>query len=416
MPAADRGRTPRPAAFVITLSVVLALLAGCTGTATDVVATPGRAARDELRANTVGPDTPEARSSTDATSTTTTTSGPPTKLPSQPTAPAADRRLAKLTTITGELTPKSVITDGNGRFFAQNMMYSHTVNVYDRSFQRIAQLSDRVDLTALGRPGSFQGGPVEAAVSADKKSVYVSNYQMYGNGFSNPGADSCSKGSWDPSYVYRIDQATLAIDQIIEVGPVPKYVATTPDGRYVLVTNWCGYDLSVIDTEAAREVQRIPLGRFPRGIVVTPDSRFAYVAVMGSTEVAKVDLSTFAVTRIAGVGSGPRHLVISPDGMTVYATLNSAGQVVAIDTATDTVVRRVRVASQPRSMAISADGTALYVVNYSANEMTKLATADLSVRQTVPTGRHPIGITYDPGTGNVWVACYSGSLMVFEDR
>ena len=28
---------------------------------------------------------------------------------------------------------------------------------------------------------------------------------------------------------------------------VPKYVAVTPDNRYVLVTNWCSFDLSVID-------------------------------------------------------------------------------------------------------------------------------------------------------------------------
>ena len=31
----------------------------------------------------------------------------------------------------------------------------------------------------------------------------------------------------------------MAVDQVIQVGLVPKYVATTPDGRYVLVSNWC---------------------------------------------------------------------------------------------------------------------------------------------------------------------------------
>ena len=36
--------------------------------------------------------------------------------------------------------------------------------------------------------------------------------------------------------------------------------------------------------------------------------------------------------------------------------------------------------------------------------------------QEVPTGTHPIGITYVNATREVWVACYSGRIMVFHDR
>jgi hypothetical protein len=35
--------------------------------------------------------------------------------------------------------------------------------------------------------------------------------------------------------------------------------------------------------------------------------------------------------------------------------------------------------------------------------------------QNVPTGSHPIGITYDAKTREVWVACYSGTVEVFRD-
>jgi YVTN family beta-propeller protein len=67
-------------------------------------------------------------------------------------------------------------------------------------------------------------------------------------------------------------------------------------------------------------------------------------------------------------------------------------------------------------MAISADGRSLYVVNYLSNTVTKLRASDLAVLQTIPTGVHPIGITYDRTTGNVWVAVYSGQILLFEDR
>jgi len=69
-----------------------------------------------------------------------------------------------------------------------------------------------------------------------------------------------------------------------------------------------------------------------------------------------------------------------------------------------------------RSLAISTDGTTLYVVNYLSDTMTMLRASDLRVLQTVPTGQHPVGITYDPVTGHVWVAVYTGALMIFGAR
>ncbi len=396
-----------------TLAVALLWTAGCAGLDETAVRSVDRA--EVISDEAGGSSSGGAGSGGEATTTTTATPG--TTTTSVPEGPPSDQRtLAKVQRITGGLTPKSVVYDGQGRMFAQNMVYGHTINVYDRSFQRVAVIPDTVDLSAFGYSSSHQGGPVEAAASADRKHMYVTNYQMYGPGFDNPGDDKCAKGNWDPSFVYRIDGETLAIDQIIEVGAVPKYIATSPDGRWLLNSNWCGYDLSVVDVASAKEVRKVPLGRFPRGIAVTPDSRFAYVAVMGSKDIAKVDLDTFAVTWISAVGSGPRHLVISPDGRWLYATLNGDAKIAKIDTATDTVVQRVATGAQPRSMAISRDGSALYVVNYAVDRMTKLATSDLRTLQTVPTDHHPIGIDYDPGTDSVWVAAYSGSLTVFEDR
>ncbi len=62
----------------------------------------------------------------------------------------------------------------------------------------------------------------------------------------------------DRSFVYRIDMETLKIDRAYRVGAVPKVVAVTPDDRFVLVSNWCTWDLSVISTKKGREVQAHP--------------------------------------------------------------------------------------------------------------------------------------------------------------
>jgi YVTN family beta-propeller protein len=359
------------------------------------------------------PTTPpwRAPAPTSASTSSTTTS-------TTPAQPAVDRPLRLVRTVTGAISPKSVVATESGLVFAQNMMYRHTMTVYDTAGNLVKTIPDSVDLAHFGYPGHAgisQGAPVEGAVSPDHRNFYVTNYSMYGANFGPEGDDNCSgPGGLSPSFVYRIDVENLTITGVAEVGMVPKYVAVTPDNRYVLVTNWCSFDLSVIDRASFKEIKRIPLGTDPRGIAVNPSSTVAYVAVMGSSNIARVDLGSFGVSWIYGVGLSPRHVVLDPAGRYLYATLNGESHVVKLDTTTGNVVARVETGSQPRSMAISSDGTALYVVNYRSNTVTKLRASDMAVLQNVDTPSNPIGITYEPATHRVWVACYSGEILVFD--
>jgi YVTN family beta-propeller protein len=334
--------------------------------------------------------------------------------------PSDEGRLQLSEVITGEISPKSVVASGTGLIFAQNMMYRHTVTVYNRRGTLVNTIPDAVDLSEFGfeeYEGEHRGAPVEAAFSPDGRYAYVSNYSMYGPGFGRAGSDTCSPASgYDDSFVYRIDTSTLEIDKAIEVGSVPKFVAVTPDDRFVLVTNWCAYTLSVISVTKAKEVRQVELGRYPRGIAVSPDAKTAYVAVMGTANIARVDLEDFDVDWIEGVGAGPRHLTIDARGRYLYATLNGDGAVAKINLRKTEVVARVATGTAPRSMAIADDGNSLYVVNYHSNTVSKVRTRDMKVIQTVETNHHPIGITYDAETSQVWVACYSGSIMVFTDH
>ena len=364
-------------------------------------------------------DDPEDKSATRAGNTPASNAAPPDETTTTTTLPIPSSAgpLSLVKTITGAISPKSVVASGHGLVFAQNMMYKHSVTVYDRDGNLVATIPDTVRLSDFGRadrPEPVQGAPVEAAFTKDGSKAYVSNYSMYGPYFGPEGDDDCTPSSgYDNSYLYRIDTKTFAIDSAIEVGAVPKYVAISPDGKWILATNWCTFDLSVIDAASQKEVKRIPIGPYPRGIAISPDSRTAYIAVMGGSDIAKVDLANFGVSWIRGVGSGPRHIVISPDGASLFVTLNSEGRVAKIDTASGTVVAKVATGQAPRSMDISTDGQHVYVVNYESSTMSKLRTSDLGEVQSVKTGYHPIGVTYDRSTGAVWVANYTGSIMIF---
>ena len=323
--------------------------------------------------------------------------------------PSNELAMEPIETIYGDIAPKSIVATGKGLFFAQNMMYRHTVTVYDNDFELVATIPDEVEIEGT----SYQGAPVEAVPTSDGEYVYVSNYRIYGPGYSHSGGDDCDLGSWDESFVYRISTETLEIDQVIPAGAVPKYLAITPDDSTVLITNWCSFDMSIIDTAAGEEVGRVELGRHPRGIAITSDGGNAYVAVMGSSNIAIVDLETLEVDWLRGVGANPRHLVLDSTDRYLYATLNGDDQVIRIDTTSGEVTHRIRTGDAPRSMAISDDNLSLYVVNYESDTMTRIDATTMEAIEAFAVPPGPIGITFDPASRGVWVASYTGSITAF---
>ena len=336
-------------------------------------------------------------------------------------AKTIDSSLYLVKTISGKISPKSVVHNGNGVFYAQNMMYRHTVTVYNRSFDLVKTIKDQVNLKDFGfnlYTSSVKGGPVECDFSHNGKYAWVSNYNMTGGGdefFNNPGCDNCSSSSkYDSSFVYQIDVASHKIVNVIKVGAVPKYIACTPDSKKVVVTNWTSGDVSIIDVDLKKEVKRVKIGTFPRGIVIDSKSEFAYITVMGSTKIAKLNLKDYSYTFLEDVGKGPRHICISPDDKWLYLTLNNENKVAKINTSTFEI-QKVSVGHQPRSMTISKDGKYLYIVNYNDATFTKLSTSSLETLAISETKSKPIGITFDGHTNQVWVACYSGHIQVFKD-
>ena len=404
----------RPIAFV-----ALVLLAACSAQAAPSPVSLSPLPTGAPAATTV--EEPAAAAAPTAVPTTTVPTTTTTLVPPDG-RPAIERELALVQKVSNDdLQPKSIVHSGNGLFFAQNMMYRHNVSVFDRSGTLVAQIDDAVDLRAFGldpspRAAKVKGSPVEAAFTADGRYAYVSNYKMYGKGWNPVADDTCQGRNWDPSFVYRIDTTTFTIDQVIQVGAVPKFLAVSPDGKWLVVSNWCSLDVSIVDTATGLDVKRVDVGLHPRGIAITGDSSTAFVAVMGGAKIVAISLVDFSTRIIDSAGPTPRHLVLSPDDTVLYVTNNLAGTVRSIDVASGKLLKSTRSGTQPRSMSISEDGSSLYVVNYEDAALTKIDTSSMKVVQSIATGYHPVGITYDAAARRVWVANYAGSLWIYEDR
>ncbi len=320
-----------------------------------------------------------------------------------------------------DLQPKSIVASGDGLFFAQNMMYRHNVAIFDRAGNEVGVIPDDVDLAAFGVSGGavVQGSPVEAAFTPDGKYVYVSQYKMFGDGYSAVADDECDRGNWEDSYVYKIDVATFEIVAVVPTGAVPKFLAVSPDGSTLVVSNWCGFDVSFIDTATDTEVARVDVGRHPRGVAIDSNSQVAYVTVMGEHRIDVLGLQSHDLLRSYGTsvsGTTPRHILLSEDDRYLYVSNHKMNMVRKIDLQAGSVAGTASTGVETRTMAISDDGESLYVVNYQDGTVSKVRTSDMKILQTVFSGTHPVGITYDADTRQVWVANYAGTLRVFLDQ
>jgi YVTN family beta-propeller protein len=340
--------------------------------------------------------------------------------PAQSEVVSADTKMSLVKTITGNISPKSVRSSGSGLVSAHNMMYRHSVTIYDaNTFELVSTVPDSVQLSKYGYSkysSIYKGSPVEGAYSPDGKYLYVTNYAMYGKGFNREGHDICSPASgYDTSFLYRVNLAKYEIDNVYPVGSVPKVVEVTPDNKFVLVSNWCSYDLTVISIASQKVVKTIKIGRYPRGIAVSNDSKFAYVAEMGGNQIHVINLEDFSKTYIP-IGSNPRAIVLSPDNSMMYVTMNLSGKVASWDLINNKAGKSVKTGKAARSLAISSDGTALFVVNFVSNTISKVRTSDMKVFQSIKACNEPIGITYDSPTSRTWVACYGGAIKIFDNK
>src|SRR5919112_287065 len=126
---------PRVRHFVAALVLGLTLT-GCSTPSAPEGGMPSRAARP---ATTAPPSLPSSPSTA------------PT-LERQTRSRASERHLVEAKRIRGDISPKSVTATGTGLVFAQNMMYRHTVTVYDRKFRLVATIPDEVTPRDFGHP------------------------------------------------------------------------------------------------------------------------------------------------------------------------------------------------------------------------------------------------------------------------
>jgi len=90
-----------------------------------------------------------------------------------------------------------------------------------------------------GQYNHFFGKPVEMAVSHNGKYLWVPYYRR-----------SFDLNASSPSAMAIIDMQTDKVVRVMPTGPLPKYVAISPDSRQAVVTHWGDNTVGALDISA----------------------------------------------------------------------------------------------------------------------------------------------------------------------
>ena len=342
----------------------------------------------------------------------------------------------------GVRSPKSAAFTPDGRKLYINALEGGQTLVYAiPSLKRLAAITHAFDAddAALfqgettvfdypffnGREGSrnvFAGKPVEMAFSHGGRYLWVPYYRRS----YDPNASS-------PSAMAIIDTRSDRIVRVMPTGPLPKYIAVSPDSTLAVVTHWGDNTLGAIDIRGDDPAQfryvghwtveyRMPVeglegnrdsncGFCLRGTVFTPDGRTVLVARMGGGGLAGFEVSTgrYLGTLLDFVAN-PRHILISPDGRTLYASGNQSGAVGRYDLAA--MLRALAgaggkriggpggetlpVGRGARTIALSPDGRTLYAAINNESRLVKVDLADWRVVDRAAVDPFTVGLAVSP--------------------
>jgi DNA-binding beta-propeller fold protein YncE len=284
--------------------------------------------------------------------------------------------------------------------------------------------------STAGDPNIMAGKPVESELSHGDRFLWVPYYKR-----------DFDLGAGSPSAVAIIDTSTEKILRVMPTGPIPKYVAASPDGRWVAVTHWGDNTLGIIDTSSGDPArfaylpqhlvvgERMSMealtgkdrdaecGHCLRGTVFTPDGKTLLVARMGSGGVAAFEVGTWRyLGTVTGEPKSPRHLLVTKDGQWLYLSANAAGSVSRLKMGTLMAALKrangktekvagwqtVRVGGGARTIAFSPDERLVYAASNARAEVVVVDVKRMKVVHRIRTDAYAVGLAVSPDGKQLW--------------
>ncbi|HTD93201.1 MAG TPA: hypothetical protein VK644_05295 [Chitinophagaceae bacterium] len=284
---------------------------------------------------------------------------------------------------------------------------------------------------------SLQEKPVEACLSHDDRILWISLHNAEGivpiridSLLANRTAIPAAVKDSSTQKVKRVRVSYPGTTQkdsfdvpLIKTGKTPKVISRTEDSKYLLVSNWHSYNVSVLETNLheypfAKVISTVPVPSIPRGIVVDDKHDRSYVAIMGGATLTVINNTAWMKETEIPVASNPRHIVMDTSGK-LFVSYNRLAKIACIEPATGKTLFTASTHAQPRTIILSKNYKFLFVTCYSSDtvDVFKINESNFSKVASLPCKGHPVGVEVfeNDTTLEAWVCSYStGSLSVFS--
>jgi len=230
--------------------------------------------------------------------------------------------------------------------------------------------------------------PHEMALSADQRTVYVSDNGVVWMTEDGPGDNTVS----------IIDLASHRRTGVIDLGQYrrPHGIAVDRRTGHIFVTTERPSALVELDPVSRKVVRAFDVkGKAPHIIVLGPRSEFAYTSNDNSGTISAIRLATGEV-KVIPAGKRPQGQALSPDGKFVFITLEDDNAIAILDTTKNEIVGRIRTGRSPNRVAVTPDGKLLV---YSMQLAGAVGFADVAARKQiaeVPVGGQTMSIALSP--------------------
>ena len=339
---------------------------------------------------------------------------------------------------------KSVLFNGKGsRLYAMNLE-GMSIYEFDQPTRKVIREFKFKKTKGTGwdyendKPiPSYQEKPVEACLSHDDKILWVSlhnaegivpiwvdligsNLQKLPLSKKKPGDQPLKK--LFVTYPGHTEKDSFYVP-LIKTGKTPKVISKTSDDKYLLVSNWHSYTVSVVEINKdvypfARLISTVPVSAIPRGIAIDDKNKRSYVAIMGGATLAVINNETWEKDTAINVASNPRHIVMDTSGH-IFVSYNALGKIACLDAATGNTLFTASTHTKPRTIILSKNQKFLFTTCYDADtvDVFKINEDNFEKVISLPCKGHPVGVDIfeNDETLEAWVCSYSnGTISVFS--
>jgi DNA-binding beta-propeller fold protein YncE len=301
----------------------------------------------------------------------------------------------------------------------------------------VNQQSDTVTLIDLKTMTAYRhvavvGGPHEAAVSPDGRTVVVTNYNKQGAGqqktlsvLALPSGDTqktIDLGEYraphdvrwvDASRVVVTSEANQALLLVnVTSGAIEKVFRTEAGVSHMLAlstdrtrlysSNMRDGSVSAFDFQTGQKIKDVKTGKECEGVGVTPDGRWVWAGNRAEDTISIIDTTSLEVVKRLNSPGFPYRVQFTPDGTRALIPHANASSLVVADVATQTLAKSIPLGmtkvDKPSTAGVfpHPDNRHAFVTVRNDNSMLVL---DLTTGETlgrVEVQSSPDGVTYSP--------------------